>query len=71
MERSTLTAREAAIYLGVSIDLVYKESIYGSLPCVRIGKRKIFRKEALDRWMTSQELRCLDGGLKTNVRCDL
>ncbi|QEL82647.1 helix-turn-helix domain-containing protein (plasmid) [Bacillus sp. JAS24-2] len=61
MERSTLTAKEAAIYLGVSLDLVYKESIYGSLPCIRIGRRKLFRKETLDRWMTKKELQCLDG----------
>lgn len=67
MERSTLTAKEAAIYLGISLDLVYKESIYGSLPCVRIGRRKLFRKETLDRWMTNKELQCLGGGQATNL----
>ncbi|MCG3795990.1 excisionase [Bacillus toyonensis] len=61
MERSTLTAKEVATYLGISLDLVYKESIYGSLPCIRIGRRKLFRKESLDRWMAKKELQCLDG----------
>ncbi|WP_144518116.1 excisionase family DNA-binding protein [Bacillus thuringiensis] len=67
MERSTLTAREAAKYLGVSLDLVYKESIYGSLPCIRIGRRKIFRKESLDRWMAKKEMQCLEGRRVTNI----
>ncbi|MEJ3740740.1 excisionase family DNA-binding protein [Bacillus tropicus] len=67
METVTLTAKEAAKYLGVSLDLVYKESIYGSLPCVRIGRRKLFRKETLDRWMTKKELQCLVGGQTTNL----
>lgn len=67
MERSTLTAKEAATYLGVSLDLVYKTSIYGSLPCVRIGRRKVFRKDTLDRWMLQQELKCLEGVQVTNL----
>ncbi|MCI0764784.1 excisionase family DNA-binding protein [Bacillus sp. TL12] len=67
MEKATLTAKEAATYLGISLDLVYKESIYGSLPCVRIGRRKLFRKEAIDRWMTKKELQCLEGKKATNL----
>ncbi|MEF7637390.1 MULTISPECIES: excisionase family DNA-binding protein [Bacillus] len=67
MERSTLTAKEADIYLGVSLDLVYKESLYGSLPCVRIGRRKLFRKQTLDRWMKKKEMQCLEGGQVTNI----
>ncbi|PHA58721.1 excisionase [Bacillus wiedmannii] len=67
MERSTLTAQEAAIHLGVSLDLVYKESLYGSLPCVRIVRRKLFRKQTLDRWMTKKEMQCLEGGQVTNI----
>ncbi len=62
-----MTAKEAANYLGISIDLIYKESIYGSLPCVRIGRRKLFRKEALDRYMLQQELRCLEYGQAINL----
>ncbi|EMA6342214.1 excisionase family DNA-binding protein [Bacillus cytotoxicus] len=67
MEKCTLTAQEAATYLGVSIDLVYKQSTYGSMPCVRIGRRKLFRREALDRWLLQQELKCLEGGQATNL----
>ncbi|EOA3905992.1 helix-turn-helix domain-containing protein [Bacillus cytotoxicus] len=67
MERSTLSAREAAVYLGISLDLVYKYSTYGSLPCARIGRRKLFRKESLDRWLLQQELKCLEGGQATNL----
>lgn len=62
-----MTAKEAANYLGISIDLIYKESIYGSLPCIRIGRRKLFRKEALDRYMLQQELRCLEYGQAINL----
>ncbi|PEM87326.1 excisionase family DNA-binding protein [Bacillus toyonensis] len=67
MQRGTMTAKEAANYLGISIDLIYKESIYGSLPCIRIGRRKLFRKEALDRYMLQQELRCLEYGQAINL----
>ncbi|PGE98890.1 excisionase [Bacillus pseudomycoides] len=67
MQRGTMTAKEAANYLGISIDLIYKESIYGSLPCVRIGRRKLFRKEALDRYMLQQELRCLEDEQAINL----
>lgn len=52
MNQSTITAKEAATFLGVSLDLVYKESIYGSLSCARIGRRKLFRIKTLDRWIT-------------------
>lgn len=67
MEKSTLSAREAAYYLGISLDLIYKESTYGSMPCIRIGRRKLFRKESLDRWMTKKELQCLGSGQATNL----
>jgi len=52
IKRSTLTAKEAATYLGVSIDKIYqmvreKESI----PHFRIGSRILLKKEALDQWI--------------------
>ncbi|MDA2627000.1 helix-turn-helix domain-containing protein [Bacillus cereus] len=67
MERPTLTAQEAATYLGVSLDLVNKESLYGSLSCVRIDRRKLFREETLNRWMTKKEMQCMEGRKVTNI----
>jgi len=60
MEKATLTAKEAANYLGVSLDLIYKYSTYGNLPCIRVGKRKLFRTESLNRWMDNQEIKCIN-----------
>ncbi|UAT32522.1 helix-turn-helix domain-containing protein [Bacillus badius] len=57
MERQTMTAQETADYLGVSKDLVYNMVKTGELPAVRIGRRILFRREALERWMQMQEMK--------------
>ncbi|WP_223662895.1 helix-turn-helix domain-containing protein [Pseudobacillus badius] len=57
IERQTMTAQETADYLGVSKDLVYNMVKTGELPAVRIGRRILFRREALERWMQMQEMK--------------
>jgi len=54
-ERSTLKAREAAAYLGVSYLLLREMAKRGEVPHIRAGRLVLFRKEALDRWMDEQE----------------
>jgi excisionase family DNA binding protein len=54
-ERSTLKAREAAAYLGVSYWLLLEMAKRGEVPHIRAGKLVLFRKEALDDWMRQQE----------------
>lgn len=53
--RTTMTAKEAAAYLGISYWLVLELSKQKRLKHVRAGKRVLFRKESLDEWMSLQE----------------
>ena len=46
-----MNVREAADYLGVAEDTLYKYASGGILPAFKMGNRWRFRKEALDRWM--------------------
>lgn len=55
MERATLNVRETAAYIGISKDLVYGLVRENKIPCVRVGKRILFRKESIDKWMEEQE----------------
>lgn len=51
----TMSAREAAKYIGISywllLDMVKKDQV----PFIKCGNRKLFRKVALDKWMEQQE----------------
>lgn len=53
--RATMTAREAAAYLGVSywklLELVRQKKV----PHIRLDARVLFRREALDAWLAEQE----------------
>jgi excisionase family DNA binding protein len=53
-ERLILTAREASQLLGLSRSSVYQGMLTGEIPHVRIGKRKLIPRAALERM--------LDGG---------
>ena len=48
MQRTTLTAKEAAEYLGISYWLITQLVRRKQIPCSRVGKRILFREEALD-----------------------
>ena len=53
MERTTLTSREAADYIGVSINTLRKYVHEEGLPVLRFpGRRKwLFRKDLIDKWI--------------------
>ena len=55
IQRTTLTAKEAAEYLGVSYWLITQLVRRKQIPCSRVGKRILFRKEALDIYLSKQE----------------
>ena len=55
IKRSTLTAKEAAEYLGISYWLITQLVRRKQIPCSRVGKRILFRKEALDIYLSKQE----------------
>ncbi|MGF9964260.1 helix-turn-helix domain-containing protein [Bacillus rhizoplanae] len=56
MNRQTLNVQEIANYIGVSRDLIYKMVRMNEIPFIRVGKRLLFRKESIDKWLLSQEL---------------
>lgn len=53
--RTTLTAKEAAEYLGISYWLITQLVKRKQIPCSRVGKRILFRKEALDIYLSKKE----------------
>jgi len=55
MQRTTLTAKEAAEYLGISYWLITQLVRRKQIPCSRVGKRILFRKEALDSYLSKKE----------------
>ena len=55
IHRTTLTAKEAAEYLGISYWLITQLVRRKQIPCSRVGKRTLFRKEALDIYLSKKE----------------
>lgn len=55
VERTTLTMRETAEYLGISYWLVNQLVRRREIPCARIGGRVLFRVQALDEYLKEKE----------------
>ena len=55
IKKATLTAKEASEYLGISYWLITQLVRKKEIPCSRVGGRILFRKEALDFYLTKQE----------------
>jgi excisionase family DNA binding protein len=49
--RRLLNVREAAQYLDLEVDTVYKKSRLREVPCVKVGRALKFDVEALDRYI--------------------
>lgn len=54
-----MTTKEAAEYLGVSVDTVYRMARAGELPCYKIRSMYRFQKEFLDEWKRQQQMKSL------------
>jgi excisionase family DNA binding protein len=52
--REVMDIRQAADYLGVSTDSLYRYASEGTLPGFRLGNRWRFKKSRLDLWMDEQ-----------------
>jgi excisionase family DNA binding protein len=52
--REVMDIREAAQYLGVSRDTLYKYVWDDRIPAFKLGNRWRFKKTVLDRWMETQ-----------------
>lgn len=49
--REVMDIRQAADYLGISADSLYRYAATGFIPAFRLGNRWRFRKSRLDEWM--------------------
>ena len=55
-----LNVREAAKYLGLEVDTVYKKSRLRELPSVKVGRALRFDKSALDRYVEQHTIKAID-----------
>ena len=55
VERTTLTLKETAEYLGISYWLVNQLVRRKQIPCARVGGRVLFRVQALNEYLKEKE----------------
>lgn len=58
--RRLLNVREAAQYLGLEIDTVYKKSRLREVPCVKVGRSLRFDVKALERYIEQHTIETID-----------
>ncbi len=63
MEKVTMSAKQAAGYLGVSYWKILDMAKQGEIPHIRAGSLVLFRQETLDRWLASQEKESVSEGM--------
>ncbi len=52
--REVMDIRQAAEYLGISADSLYRYASENTVPAFRLGNRWRFKKSRLDAWMEEQ-----------------
>ena len=52
-DRLTLTAPELARLLGVDRKTVYEGAASGQIPSIRVGRRLLFPRAAIDAWLSA------------------
>ena len=52
--REVMDIRQAADYLGISGDTLYRYASEGFVPAFKVGNRWRFRKSLLDSWMDAK-----------------
>ena len=55
IQRTTLTMKEAAEYLGVSYWLINQLVRKKQIPCSKVGGKYLFRVQALDEYLNNKE----------------
>ena len=58
--RRLLNVREAAQYLGLEVDTVYKKARLREVPYVKVGRALRFDVKALDRYIEQNAIEALD-----------
>jgi excisionase family DNA binding protein len=54
MLREVMDIRQAAEYLGISADSLYRYASEGVIPAFKLGNRWRFKRSLLDAWMVEQ-----------------
>jgi excisionase family DNA binding protein len=60
VDKRLLNPREAAQYLGLKVDTVYKKARLRELPSVKVGRCLRFDKNALDRLIEQHTIETID-----------
>ena len=55
-----LNVREAAQYLGLEVDTVYKKARLREVPCVKVGRALRFDVKALERFIEQHTIETID-----------
>ena len=55
IQRTTLTMKEAAEYLGISYWLINQLVRRKEVPCSKVGGKFLFRVQVLDEYLSSKE----------------
>ena len=55
IQRTTLTMKEAAKYLGISYWLINQLVRRKQIPCSKVGGKFLFRVQALDEYLSKKE----------------
>ena len=55
VQRTTLTMKEAAEYLGISYWLINQLVRRKEIPCSKVGGKLLFRVQVLDEYLSSKE----------------
>jgi excisionase family DNA binding protein len=58
--RRLLNAKEAARYLGLEVDTVYKKARLRELPSVKVGRALRFDLNALERYVEEHTIEAID-----------
>ena len=58
--RRLLNVREAAHYLGLEVDTVYKKARLREVPCVKVGRALRFDVKALERFIEQHTIETID-----------
>lgn len=58
--RRLLNVREAAQYLGLEVDTIYKKSRLREVPCVKVGRALRFDVRALERYIEQHSIEIID-----------
>lgn len=66
MDRMTMTAKEAAQFVGVSYWLLLQLVKQKRIPAIHAGKRVLFRKQTLIQWMEQQEQESMNLVMETD-----